>query len=218
MPGPTTNPGPTGIAGRGRSRGEQQRSLETRAALLTTARRLFGEVGYHATGTNEIVAQAKVTRGALYHHFDSKEALFEVVYREVASELGDQAEGATIGMEGQTLPRILATLDIYLALVSRRPDFQRILLIDGPAVFGWQRWRQLRADYSLEGWVRTLALLIEKGLIDAMPPEPMAHLILAALDDAALAIAHSGEPDRTRAEMTAALARLLGGLTLRAAG
>ena len=84
-----------------RQRAEQQRSHDTRAALITTARRLFAEQGYHATGTGEIVELAQVTRGALYHHFSNKEDLFEAVYRQAERELTQEAQTATLAMQGQ---------------------------------------------------------------------------------------------------------------------
>ena len=194
-------------------RAGQVRSITTRAALIATARELFGSIGYHATGTTDIVTRADVTRGALYHHFRDKADLFEAVYREVALELTQEAQSATIALEGQTSPRIIATLGIYLELVASRQDYHRILLIDGPAVFGWERWRELRGEYELAGWVDALSLLAAQGAVIEAPFESLAHLILAATADAALTVAHADDPGISLKEMTLAIASLLSGFT-----
>lgn len=185
--------------------------------MLATARRLFGEVGYHATGTEEVVAQARVTRGALYHHFKSKEALFEAVYRQVALEVAVDAQAETRSLTGQIWPRVMATLHVYLELLTSRREIQRILLIDGPAVLGWERWRALRAESDFAGWVRTFTLLAEQGQVAPMPIEPMAQIILAAVDEAILTAAHADDPKAALADMMQALSLLLGGLRPRPA-
>jgi AcrR family transcriptional regulator len=204
--------------GQERVRAEQQRSLETRAMLVTAARRLFGDVGYHAAGTGEIVARAQVTRGALYHHFRNKEDLFEAVCRQVEGEISQKAQAATRAMEGQTRQRALASLRIYLELLATSRDVQRILLVDGPAVLGWERWRAIRSDFEFAGWVRTLSLLRDKGQIEPAPIEALAQIILAAIDEAVLAVAHAADPATVLTSMTAALTMLIGGLTLRGNG
>ncbi|WP_275266046.1 TetR/AcrR family transcriptional regulator [Sphingomonas solaris] len=180
--------------------------------MLTTARRLFGTDGFHATGTTDIVAEAKVTRGALYHHFRNKEELFEIVHRAVTLEISEEAQAATAAMTGHTLQRAMATLRVYLDLLATRRDIQRILLIDGPVVLGWERWRALRSEFAYAGWVQTLSLLAEQGRIVAVPIEPMAQIILAAVDEAALAVAHADDPAKTLEDMARALTLLIGGL------
>ena len=199
--------------GRERTRAAQQRSLDTRTALVATARQMFGEVGYHATGTGEIVAQAQVTRGALYHHFRNKEDLFEAVCRQVEHEVSTQAQAATLAMQGQTRQRALATLRIYVELLVSSRGVQRILLVDGPAVLGGERWRSMRSEFEFAGWVRTLSLLRDQGQIGPLPIEPLAQIILAAIDEAVLAVAHADDPATMLADMAEALTALIGGLT-----
>src|SRR5690348_3964065 len=127
----------------------------TRAALISAAKTLFVEKGYHHTGTEEVVAQADVgTRGALYHHFADKQALFEAVFiaveeslvMEAAKNLADPADGAF----NQLRHGLIGFLDASLT-----PQVQRILLIDGPAVLGWSRWRELESVYGL-GAIRAM--------------------------------------------------------------
>ena len=193
-------------------RTEQARAATTRALLVNTARELFGQAGYHATGTNDVVARAAVTRGALYHHFPAKEDLFEAVYRQVADDLSAETNAATRSMEGQTWVRVIASVRAYLGLLAARPAIQRILLIDGPSVFGWTRWRTLQVECRLPGWVETLRLLTQQGMIADQPREPLAHLILAVMDDAALTIAHAADPEAALAEVMGAVETLLNGL------
>lgn len=209
--GQTSDPGVSSAVPE-RTRASQQRSLETRALLLGAARELFGANGYHATGTTEVVVKAQVTRGALYHHFANKEDLFETVYREVTQEMSDEAQAATQAMTGHTLQRAIATLRIYLALLATRRDVQRILLIDGPAVLGWERWRALRSEFAYAGWVQTFSLLAERDRLNDVPIEPMAQLILAAVDEATLAVAHADDPQAMLGKMTQALIVMIGGL------
>lgn len=211
-----TDAPPQAAARRGRT--GQIRSATTRAALVAAARRLFGSNGYHDTGTNDVVALAGVTRGALYHHFRDKQHLFEAVYRQVSVELSQAAREATLALIGQTWIRTFAWLRVYLDLIAGDRPLQQILLVDGPAVFGWKRWRELQGEYRLPGWLETFRLLIEQGEMASMPIEPLAHLIIAALDDAALAIAHAADPARARQDTGAALEVLLGGLRRRPDG
>ncbi len=198
---------------RQRVRAEQQRSQDTRAALLATARSLFGTKGFHATSIGEIVATTCVTRGALYHHFETKEDLFEAVYRQVEAQLTADAEAGTDAMRGQTQKRVMASLQIYLQLLVTRRDMQQILLIDGPAVLGWERWRAIRAEYEYAGWERTLSLLTQQGKTAPTAIAPIAQIILAAINEAVLAIAHADNPDIMLADMTKILTLLIGSLT-----
>jgi len=193
-------------------RAEQARSTVTRAALVAAARELFGRNGYHATGTNDVVARAAVTRGALYHHFADKEALFEAVYRQAAKDLSEASMAATLPLSGQTWPRIIASIRAYLEILAADRQMQRILLIDGASVFGWERWRALEAECRLAGWIEALRLMIEKGILEECPRERLAHLLMALLDDAALTVAHADDPERVVGEVMVSLEILLRGL------
>ena len=200
-------------AGKGaRVRSEQQRSLETRAALLKTAREQFGSVGYHATGIGDLAERTRVTRGALYHHFASKQDVFETVCRQIALELDADARASTQAMQGQTLQRAIATLRIYLQFFVTRRDVQRIMLIDAPAVLGWERLKALRAEFDLAGWVTTLRLLQQAGQLGPAPIDALAHILVAAIDEAILSIAHAEAPEIALNDMAEALGLLLLGL------
>ncbi len=190
----------------------RERAIATRACLLEAARGLFAKDGYHATGTTDIVAKAGVTRGALYHHFADKEDLFEDVFRTVAAELVSASNSAAGVLEADTWTKIVAAFRQYLQLVAANSDYQRILLIDGPAVLGWQQWRVLQSEVVAKGTADALRMLMDQGIVKRQPTKPLASLIQAALNDAAMAIAHSHEPKQASEEALNAFLFLLGGL------
>jgi AcrR family transcriptional regulator len=186
----------------------------TRAALIAAARERFSRAGYHATATTDLVAFAGVTRGALYHHFADKEGLFEAVFRQVADELSAAAGGAVAILADDPWRQLLEGLQAYLRLVAQSQEVQRILLLDGPAVFGWTRWRALQSEYTFGHLVNMLRRLMDQGLIEVRAPEPLGHLMLAALNDAAMSIAHARDPQAARLEAGDALSALVEGLRL----
>jgi AcrR family transcriptional regulator len=188
------------------------RAAATRASLLAAARHLFTLQGYHATGTNDLVSLAGVTRGALYHHFRDKEALFETVFRQVAQELAQAAAEAADGFAGDPWGQLLEGIRSYLRLVAASPEVQRVLLLDGPVVFGWTRWREVQSEYTLRPLAGGLQAIMELGLMARARPHALAHLILAALSDAALSIAHAPDPDAALTEAGDALLTLVQGL------
>ena len=185
----------------------------TRAALVAAARRLFVQNGYHRTGTEEVVVEAGVgTRGALYHHFADKQALFEAAFiaveeelvTEAAKNLADPANGAL----NQLRQGLIGFLDASLT-----PQVQRILLIDGPAVLGWVRWRELESLYGLGAIRAMLERAIEEGdLAPNQPVDALAHILLAAADETALMIANAPDKGAARDQGVQALNALLDGL------
>jgi len=188
------------------------KAAATRAALIAAARRRFAMTGYHATGTTDVVALAGVTRGALYHHFRDKEHLFEAVFRQVAGELSGEAGAAVAPLMDDPWRQLLEGLQAYLRLVEANREVQRILLLDGPAVFGWSRWREIQSEYTFGSLVRSLQRLMDLGVIKARPTGSLGHLMLAALNDAAMSIAHADDPQLVRAEASDALIALVEGL------
>ena len=186
------------------------RGEATRAALITAARELFVTKGYFATGTEEIVAKADVgTRGALYHHFADKEELFRAVFDQVQADL---AAATIVNQRDDALDLLTAALQQFLDASADNADVQQILLIDGPAVLGWDQWRSLEAEYGLGVITAMLDAAVTQKVIARQPTGPLAHMLLAAVDEAALYIANA--PDRRQAHRQArqSLMRLLGGL------
>ena len=183
----------------------------TRQRVLATARRLFGEQGFFWTGTNVIVEAAGVgTRGALYHHFADKEALFRAVFEDVETDLGAKAG---VAVTGETwLERLGQALHAFLDASLLDPEVRRIILIDGPAVLGWDVWRAIEAQHGLGAIEYMLNEGARDGSVRVVDAGAMAHLLLSVVDEAALFIAHAPKPRVARAEAGRALATLLSGL------
>lgn len=188
-----------------------QRGEATRAALIAAARELFVSKGYFATGTEEIVARARVgTRGALYHHFADKQALFRAVFEAVEEDLLTRAASTTSAAK-TAWDQLVTGLQGFLT-AAVEPEVQRIILVDGPAVLGWNNWRELEGHYGITVIEAALEAAIEEGSLKTRRRRELAHLILAAVDEAALLIAHSDEPEATRRSASQALGQLLEGL------
>jgi AcrR family transcriptional regulator len=182
---------------------------QTMEALVAEGRRLFTLKGYGAVGLAEIVRGAGVTKGALYHHFDSKAGLFRAVLEQVQQEV---AERVATAAEAQDDPwkQLIAGCEAFL-VASSEPTTQRIMLIDGPAVLGWDEWRAMDEAASAKHLAQILVTLIENGTITRQPVPPLAHLLSGAMNEAALWLAQSAGADDL-ADTTAALSRLLGSL------
>lgn len=192
------------------TRTQLERTLSTRAALVGAGRRLFAAKGFEATGTKEIVDEAGLTRGALYHHFPDKKALFEAVYEAVETEVVAQVAAAA-NQRSAPLERLKAGAEAFLDACTES-DVQRITLIDAPAVLGWERWRELDDRYGL-GLVKTaLRHAMDAGAIDRQPVDALAHVFLSALTEAALMVARSEDRYTTRQEVGTVIEHLLAGL------
>jgi AcrR family transcriptional regulator len=193
-------------------RSQQERTRATQQALLGTARRLFAERGYVHVPTDEIVAAAGVTRGALYHHFDDKQALFEAVFEQLEGEIAAAITAAT-AQAGGGWPAVAAGLSQFLDLCER-PEVQQIALTDAPAVLGWAKWREIETRHGLGLIVDLLHSLAATGDLTSTAPVPvLAQLALSAVIEAALLIAHAADPVAARADAQAALLTLLSGMT-----
>jgi AcrR family transcriptional regulator len=193
-------------------RTQAERSGATRSALIAAARALFAERGYAAVGTEEIVQAAGVTRGALYHHFDGKRELFEAVYAQIEAELAERIAGGALAASAEApLEAMRAGAEMFLRACTE-PDVQRIALLDGPSVLGWDRWREIGAEHGLGLIEATLATAIEAGEIDDQPVRPLAHVLMGALDEAAMLVARSDDQERMRIEVGRTLDTLLGAL------
>jgi AcrR family transcriptional regulator len=182
----------------------------TRAALVAAARKLFVTNGYFATGTEDIVAEAAVgTRGALYHHFTDKQDLFRAVFDEVQTDL---AAATVINERDDALDMLTAALQQFLDASAENLDVQQVLLIDGPAVLGWEQWRDLEAQYGLGAITAMLDNAVAQGVVAKQPTAPLAHMLLAAIDEAALYIANADDRRQARNQARRALNQLLNGL------
>jgi AcrR family transcriptional regulator len=196
-------------------RTQAERSQATREALIEAARALFAERGYAEVGTEEIVRAAGVTRGALYHHFDGKRDLFEAIYERIEAELAQRiAAGALDAGTDAPLEAMRAGAEMFLQACTE-PEAQRIVLLDGPSVLGWDRWREIAAEHGLGLIEATLQAAIEAGAIPEQPVRPLAHVLMGALDEAAMLVARAEQPERMRAEVGRTLDSLLVALSAR---
>ncbi|MDG4668172.1 TetR family transcriptional regulator [Mycobacterium sp. 236(2023)] len=198
-----------------RSRVRENQAATTRAAILDGSRRLFVDRGYFNTSIEDIVAESGVgTRGALYHHFSSKTDLFEEVYCEVVAEFMAMSD-ALIDDRGDHLDRLRHGLLGFLAGAANVAAVQRIILIDGPAVLGADRWRALQSRRGVDAISDQLALAISDGAVAAQDVDVLAQLLLAVIDEAAMLIAKSDDPVAARENVSAVVNSLISGLRVR---
>jgi len=195
---------------------KQQRSERTRRRLLDAAREVFRRHGFADASMEEIAQRAGVSRGPLYHYFDSKQDLFAAVYEEVeqalAAEIASEIQNRTAA-ETDAWQQVLVSSQAFLD-VSLHPAVQRIALLEAPTVLGWEAHGHI-ARYGLALIRRGLQNAIDQRLIDPQPVEPLAHILRAALSEASLYIARAADQAAARAEVGAAIERLLGGLRRR---
>ncbi|HET9420628.1 MAG TPA: TetR/AcrR family transcriptional regulator [Nocardioides sp.] len=192
-------------------RTQASRSAATRAALVTAARPLFADKGYAAVGTDEVAKAAGVTRGALYHQFAGKEELFAAVFEQVEAEISDGI-AANLLAEGADPARVLHDgIDAWLA-VCAEPEVHRIVLIDAPAAIGWERWREIGQRYGVGLVEAAVQSLIDAGVLPEQPVRPLAHVLIGALEEAALYAARADDRETATREVRAALVALVDGL------
>jgi len=197
-------------AGR-RTQGE--RTAQTRAALITVARRLFGAEGFAEVGAERVAREAGMTRGALYHQFADKADLFAAVLDEVEAEIAQRVVSAVAGFDpADTTGMLQAGAGAWLD-ASTEPDLQRIVLLDGPSVLGWDRWREI----CLRHTVGLIAALLQEGIyrgsLQPQPVQALTHVLVGAVDEAALYIAQADDRATARADMDLVIRRLTLALT-----
>lgn len=193
---------------------QAERRAATSEAILAAARRLFGARGFAATTVDDIAGQAEVAKGAVYHHFKTKEALFEAVFDQVSRDLVQEIDRAVRG-EKDVLAMIVAGTQHYFAATAKGAIGQ-IILRDGPAVLGWEKWREIDAQHFGGKIPRALAAAMEAGLIARQPVEPLARLLLGAVTEAAVACAGRADIARAGAEYARAFKSLVEALRRRA--
>jgi len=193
-------------------RTQAERTAATRSVLLAAGRTLFATEGYAAVSTQAIVDAAGVTRGALYHQFGDKAGLFAAVYEDVEAHLVATIT-TRIGTEAPAghLEAMRFGARLFLEECSA-PAVQRIVLIDAPAVLGWAQWREVGARYGLGVIEAMLGQAVADGAIPAQPIRSTAHVLLGALDEAALFIARADDRDEALAQMTTVCDRVISGI------
>ena len=183
----------------------------TRAALMRAARELFTEHGYGGVGTEAIVRRARVTRGALYHHFADKKDLFRAVHEQIEGEVMAAIGAQMAGADGDPLALLTIGTRAYLD-VCTDPAITRVTLVDAPSVLGWEEWREIDMRHGLGIVIVGLQGGMDSGVLRPQPVRPLAHLLLGAMGEAGMVIANAADPAAARAEVEPALLGLLEGL------
>ncbi|NNH53990.1 TetR/AcrR family transcriptional regulator [Promicromonospora citrea] len=173
------------------SRAEQREA--TRRALLAEGRRRFAADGYHDVVLAEVAQAVGVTKGAAYHHFESKLGLFRAVVAEVQRELGEQVAAAA-DAHADPWEQLRAGCHAFLA-AGRDPTVRRVVLLDAPATLGWDEWRALDEEFSARHLADALTALVDAGVVADQPVEPLTHLLSGAMNEAALWLARSADPE-----------------------
>ena len=181
----------------------------TKTRLEKVARDLFAARGFEAVSAEELVAKADVTRGALYHHYDGKEGLFAAVVETVMQELHAELARGSAG-EGDPLRALQQGIGVFLKACSE-PAMQQILLIDAPAVLGWQRWRELDAKYGMGLLRQALSAAVAMGSLHQRDVDILAHLLLGAITEVAMLAARSPNPAKARKAAERALVAIIEG-------
>jgi AcrR family transcriptional regulator len=193
-------------------RTQPERSAATQKALQTAARRLWGERGYAAVATPEIAEVAGVTRGAMYHQYADKAALFRAVVEAVESEATARLAEIVVAAAPTTPAEALrVAADAWLD-IAVEPEVRQLLLLDGPIVLGWAGFREVAQRYGLGMTEQLLTAAIDAGEIRAQPVRPLASVLLGAIDEAAMYIAAAEDIATAQAEVRAVIRTLIDGL------
>jgi AcrR family transcriptional regulator len=187
-----------------------ERGEATRAAVVRAARELFSKRGYAAVGTNEIVSRARVTRGAMYHHFPTKKDIFRAVYEETEKELLEEF-GRRLAKIDDPWEAVVAGMRHFLDACTD-PQLAQIGLIDGPSVLGWAEWREIGQRYLLGVTTFALQNAMDAGVLRRADVKQLAHLMIGSLGEAAMVLANAEDPAATRTDVEATLMVMLEGL------
>ena len=193
-------------------RTQEERTASTRAALIGAARELWAKEGYAAVGTPAIASAAGVTRGAMYHQFADKAALFRHVADVVEGDV-TQRIATTVASSGATDPAsaLHAAVDAWLD-ACETAEVRQLLLLDAPVVLGWEGFRDIMLTHGLGLTEALLQAAMDAGQLPAQPARTLAHVLIGALDEAAMVVATSDDHDAAREELRGVLHELLDGL------
>lgn len=174
---------------------------------MDIARESFSEQGYGATSTEAIIKKAQVTKGALYHHFQSKKALFEAVYRELEDEVAEHiAKASSRGKD--PWQQLLYGCFAYLEACAE-PGFRRVMRADAPAVLGMEHWATIDREYGVERLLPFIKSLKRAGLLRVRFPEAFTWQLTGAMNEATFWIAQHPNPKKALRESKAVLKEML---------
>jgi AcrR family transcriptional regulator len=193
-------------------RTQTERSEATQQALLTAARRLWGERGYSAVSTPEIAQAAGVTRGAMYHQYADKTKLFLAVLEAVEADVIERLTAAVAAARPSSPAQALhIAADAWLEIAGE-PEVRRLVLLDAPGILGWAGLRELSQRYGLGMTEQLLSATIHSGELDPQPTRPLATILIGALDEAAMTIANAQDCAQETAEVRTVIHNLIDGL------
>ena len=188
----------------------ESRAEVTRRALLSQARRLFTQKGYADVSTDEVVRRAKVTKGALYHHFANKLELYRAVVDDMEDDVVAKIEAAA-ATHSKPAERLRAACDAYLD-ACLDVNLARVLVIEAPVVLGWKTWCNIAQEHEVASLEKRLAEAVDAGIVRDQPLVTMAQVVLGALNTGARVIATAADPEQARAQVEDTVERLLQGL------
>lgn len=193
-------------------RTQAERSATTQRALVNAARRLWGARGYTEVGTPEIAEAAGVTRGAMYHQYADKAALFLAVLEAVEQEVIERLSAAVMTAAPRTPAEALhVAADAWLDIAGE-PEVRQVVLLDAPSVLGWARFREISLRYGLGMTERLLSAAIDAGQLAPQPVRALATVMIGALDEAAMSVAGAEDPAREEAEIRAVVHTVIDGV------
>lgn len=189
----------------------QQYSASTKRALVDVAEELFTENGYAATSLDAIVAGAQVTKGALYHHFSGKQALFEAVFERVETHA---AKAIHDSLKGHKDPweKALAGLRAFLGVV-REPTYRRVVIQEGPAVLGYARYREQEERSTFANVVEIVSSVLKAGAwdLDQEMLQTFARIFFGAMSSAGESVSGAEDPELAAARVETAIGFILAG-------
>lgn len=178
----------------------------TRSALVDAARELFGEQGYGDTSTDEVVARAAVTKGALYHHFSGKENLFRAVFEQVQHEVSDQVVEEFLGPD--SWKALVSGCNLWIR-AHLDPSVRRIVMQDARAVLGADEVRAIENRFGAVALRGALRKAMHAGVLEQQPLRPLALLLMGALGEGCFYIADAPDPDEALVEVGVLVTRML---------
>lgn len=196
-------------------RTQEERTAATRAALIDAGRKLFAEHGYAGVGTETLVRAAGISRGALYHQFGDKTELFAEVLAAVEADITQRLAAAMpSGDDDGFVAVMMRAMEAWLD-ACEHPEVQRIVLVDGPSVLGWVRWRAICQPHILGLIEAVLTQAVADGKVLPLPVKPLAHILLAVADEAALYLNAAHDRPTARDEIVQIVDTLVRALVVR---
>lgn len=184
-----------------------EKGLATRDRIVGAATRLFTAAGYEGTSIEDLLGELQISRGALYHHFNGKEELFEAVLERVEADIAQATKDATAGISDPVIA-LRTGVDAFLRM-ARDETVKRVVLIDAPAVLGWEKWREIDARHGFGLMKASLKAAAKKKRLRAELIEIYAHILLAGVMETALVIARADDSEKATRNGRTAIAELI---------